>query len=193
MHEKKTGWRQWTLILIFCVDVHMGLDPPYPSTCVHLSLAPSPLRVDVINGWPLRKKYKRTAIPMGRSNNGNESWFSHSCVYCSWPIPHDSRYLDVFKRFCKLLVLLFWQVLTPAMRVSLVENLVSHLKNSQDFIQKRAIRNFHQVDPEYGNMVQTVLDKVKKSQVSSTGNKSLTKLYDQCYQFCEILIQSRSV
>jgi len=26
--EKKRGWRQWTLILIFCVDVHKGLDPP---------------------------------------------------------------------------------------------------------------------------------------------------------------------
>ena len=24
LHEKKTVWRQWTLILIFCVDVHMG-------------------------------------------------------------------------------------------------------------------------------------------------------------------------
>src|SRR6218665_1024395 len=45
--------RQWTLILIFCVDVHMGLDPLPPSTCVHLSLTPSPVRVDVINGWPL--------------------------------------------------------------------------------------------------------------------------------------------
>src|SRR6218665_2565859 len=42
------------LILIFCVDVHMGLDPPPPSTCVHLSLTPSPLRVDVINGWPIK-------------------------------------------------------------------------------------------------------------------------------------------
>ena len=32
----------------------MGLDPPLPpSTCVHLSRTPSPLRVDVINGWPL--------------------------------------------------------------------------------------------------------------------------------------------
>src|SRR6218665_1591670 len=32
----------------------MGLDTP-PSTCVHLSLTPlPPLRVDVINGWPLR-------------------------------------------------------------------------------------------------------------------------------------------
>ena len=30
LHEKKTGWHQWTLFLIFCVDVHMGLDPPSP-------------------------------------------------------------------------------------------------------------------------------------------------------------------
>src|SRR6218665_2388120 len=30
LHEKKTVCRQWTLILIFCVDVHMGLDPPPP-------------------------------------------------------------------------------------------------------------------------------------------------------------------
>ena len=30
LHEKKTGRRQWTLILIFCVDVHMGLDPSSP-------------------------------------------------------------------------------------------------------------------------------------------------------------------
>ena len=52
MHEKKTGWRQWTLILIFCVDVHMGLTPlprPHASTW---AWPPLPLRVDVINGWP---------------------------------------------------------------------------------------------------------------------------------------------
>src|SRR6218665_916018 len=30
LHEKKTVCCQWTLILIFCVDVHMGLDPPPP-------------------------------------------------------------------------------------------------------------------------------------------------------------------
>ena len=30
-----------------------GAGPPSPSTCVHQSLTPSPLRVDVINGWPL--------------------------------------------------------------------------------------------------------------------------------------------
>ena len=42
---------QWTLILIFCVDVHMGLDPLPP---VHMRPPEPdtlPLRVDVINGW----------------------------------------------------------------------------------------------------------------------------------------------
>ena len=42
LYEKKTVRRQWTLLLIFCVDVHMGLDLPPPSTCVHLSLTPPP-------------------------------------------------------------------------------------------------------------------------------------------------------
>src|SRR6218665_3711414 len=32
----------------------MGLDLP-PFTCVHLNLTPLPLRVDVINGWPLMR------------------------------------------------------------------------------------------------------------------------------------------
>ena len=36
LHKKKMGWRQWALILIFCVDVPLEL-----STCVHLSLIPA--------------------------------------------------------------------------------------------------------------------------------------------------------
>ena len=49
LHEKKTG--QWTQILIFCVDVHMGLDPHPP---VHMRPPePDPLSVGIINGWPL--------------------------------------------------------------------------------------------------------------------------------------------
>jgi len=38
----------------FLCGLPHGAGPPSsPSTCVHLSLTPSPLRVDVINGWPL--------------------------------------------------------------------------------------------------------------------------------------------
>src|SRR6218665_609249 len=36
-----------------CGRPHGGWTPLPPSTCIHLSLTPSPLRVDVINGWPL--------------------------------------------------------------------------------------------------------------------------------------------
>src|SRR6218665_694910 len=39
-----------------------GAGPPPPSTCVHLSLIPSPLRVDVINGRPLLPKTGSTHL-----------------------------------------------------------------------------------------------------------------------------------
>jgi len=47
----------------FCVDVHMGLDLPY----VHMHPPePDPLRVDVINGWPLiTSGIKRTDRRLG--------------------------------------------------------------------------------------------------------------------------------
>src|SRR6218665_4058102 len=41
----------------------MGLDPP--STCVHLSLTPSPLRVDIINGWPHTYRIHRDMSSIG--------------------------------------------------------------------------------------------------------------------------------
>src|SRR6218665_3661365 len=53
LHEVKTGSRQWTLIIIFCVDVYnytWGLTP----SPVHMRPPePDPLHVDVINGWLL--------------------------------------------------------------------------------------------------------------------------------------------
>jgi catalase len=62
----------------------------------------------------------------------------------------------------------FWQkVLSPAERTSLVENVASHLKNAQEFIQKRQIRNFSQVDPEFGSRIQQVLDKYNESKGSN--------------------------
>src|SRR6218665_67221 len=52
-----------SIILIFCVEVHTGLDPPTP---VHMHPPePDPLRVDVINGWPhscLYMKGRNTAL-----------------------------------------------------------------------------------------------------------------------------------
>src|SRR6218665_442085 len=60
----------------------MGLDPP--STCVHLSLTPSPLRVDVINGWPLMTYNVIKQFPIFLSS----SFFQSVCVlgYCVLPL-----------------------------------------------------------------------------------------------------------
>src|SRR6218665_1567760 len=74
LHEKKTVCRQWTPILIFCVDVHMGLDSP-----VHMRPPepdPSPLHVDVINGCPLIKNVATTNITDNISINRHLFIFS---------------------------------------------------------------------------------------------------------------------
>src|SRR6218665_3850021 len=91
LHEKKTVCRQWTLILIFCVDVHMGLDPPPPSTCIHLSLIPLPLCVDVINGWPL-SVYKH--FSGAEEVCINTSPAPERCINTFQASPAPEKYLD---------------------------------------------------------------------------------------------------
>ncbi|XP_006002068.1 catalase [Latimeria chalumnae] len=51
------------------------------------------------------------------------------------------------------------QVLKDEERTRLCENIARHLKNAQLFIQKRAVKNFTDVHPEYGARVQALLDK----------------------------------
>ena len=53
------------------------------------------------------------------------------------------------------------QVLTPEGRTNLVTNIANHLKDAQEFIQKRAVRNFSCTDPEYGHRIQELLNKHK--------------------------------
>ena len=48
--KKNTGWCQWALI--FSVDIHMELTPS-PICIRSPEPNPLPLRVDVINGWPI--------------------------------------------------------------------------------------------------------------------------------------------
>ena len=52
LHEKKSMTSVDSKFKFLCGRPH-GAEPPPPSTCVNMSLTPSPLRVDVINGWPL--------------------------------------------------------------------------------------------------------------------------------------------
>jgi catalase len=58
---------------------------------------------------------------------------------------------------------LWRKVLTPDDRTHLVENIAAHLHCAQEFIQQRAVRNFSQADPEYGQRVQEALNRYKKA------------------------------
>jgi len=59
------------------------------------------------------------------------------------------------------------KVLKPEERKRLVENIAGHLKDAQDFLQKRAVSNFSQADPEYGRGIQQLLDAYKKKASSN--------------------------
>lgn len=61
----------------------------------------------------------------------------------------------------------FWRnVLKPEERQRLVENIGNHLINASEFLQKRAVHNFSQADPDYGRGIQQVLDKLNAKRKS---------------------------
>jgi catalase len=52
----------------------------------------------------------------------------------------------------------FWRkVLTEEERERLVRNIAGHLKDASEFIQRRALRNFFQVDKDYGERIAVLL------------------------------------
>nr|CAB3227981.1 catalase-like [Phallusia mammillata] len=55
---------------------------------------------------------------------------------------------------------IFWnKVLNAAEKQRLAENIGNHMKSAQPFIQKRAIANFAASDPNFGAMIQAVIEK----------------------------------
>jgi catalase len=65
----------------------------------------------------------------------------------------------------------FWRkVLTEDERSRLVENIAGHLKNCQEFIQKRTIQIFSLVDPEYGRRIQEAVQKYKPVSTGPASN-----------------------
>lgn len=65
----------------------------------------------------------------------------------------------------------FWrQVLSATEREELAQNIAGHLKDAQEFLQKRAVHNFSQADPEYGARIQHYLDQYNKSDAHSSSN-----------------------
>jgi len=59
------------------------------------------------------------------------------------------------------------KVLKPDEKRRLVENIAGHLKDAQEFLQKRAVYNFSQADPEYGRAIQKLLDAYKSKAKSA--------------------------
>ncbi|GFR66373.1 catalase [Elysia marginata] len=55
------------------------------------------------------------------------------------------------------------KVLSKEERARLVENIAGHLKDAQDFIQKRAVNNFAQADADFGNALRSALAQFQTS------------------------------
>ncbi|XP_040266628.1 catalase [Bufo bufo] len=69
----------------------------------------------------------------------------------------------------------YTKVLSEEERQRLVENIAGHLKDAQLFIQKRAVKNFSDVHPEYGSRVQALLDKYNAEGRSKRTVKTYTQ------------------
>ncbi|KAJ7412776.1 Catalase [Willisornis vidua] len=69
----------------------------------------------------------------------------------------------------------YLKVLNEAERQRLCKNIAEHLKDAQLFIQKRAVKNFTDVDPNYGATIQALLDKYN----AESGKKDVIRTYTQ--------------
>ncbi|CAL8129481.1 unnamed protein product [Orchesella dallaii] len=68
-------------------------------------------------------------------------------------------------------VALYWNnVLTTEQRKRLAANIAGHLKNAQEFLQQRAIKQFSQAHPEYGRMIQQELEAQKSKSLRFTNS-----------------------
>ncbi|XP_078000104.1 catalase-like [Glandiceps talaboti] len=65
----------------------------------------------------------------------------------------------------------FWRkALSEYDREHLVNNIAGHLKDAQDFLQKRAVHNFTQCDPEFGRRLSEALKAFKSQQTPASAN-----------------------
>ncbi len=53
------------------------------------------------------------------------------------------------------------QVLDETAKKNLVDNIADHMKDAQEFIRKRAIKNFASADPEYGRRIEQAIENMK--------------------------------
>ncbi|XP_046606982.1 catalase isoform X1 [Neodiprion virginianus] len=115
--------------------------------------------------------YQRDGAMSFHNQGGAPNYFPNSfsgpkeCPAARTPSFHVSgdvaRYNDDTDNFGQ--PALFWRnVLTKEERQRLVDNIVGHVKNASNFIIERAVKNFTQVDANFGKMLIEGLNKVGK-------------------------------
>jgi len=63
----------------------------------------------------------------------------------------------------------FWtKVLGPEERKHTAANVAGHLVNAQEFLQERAVKMFSQINPEYGQLIQENLKKLKEKRSANS-------------------------
>lgn len=87
-------------------------------------------------------------------------WPNLTCLLNHFELvfPFYFVHLLIFYRFIFIL-----KVLDDEAKQHLVENIVGHLKNAQEFLQKRTVANFSQVHPDFGSRLAEGLQKAKVS------------------------------
>jgi len=88
----------------------------------------------------------------------NKKWAQHVDTITGDVARHDSSNDDNFSQVTD-----FWKnVLKPAERERLVDNIASHLCNAQQFIQDRAVTNFSKVHADFGSQLKVKLEHYRK-------------------------------
>lgn len=94
--------------------------------------------------------------------SGHSQW--HSDSVCGQVAKYETGREDNFSQ-CGVF---FREVLDDGARDRLTSNIAGHLVNAQEFIQERAIANFSQVDPAYGELIQTKIRRLKAGRSKPT-------------------------
>lgn len=88
----------------------------------------------------------------------SKKWAQHVDTLTGDVARHDSSNDDNFSQATD-----FWKnVLKPAERERLVDNIASHLCNAQQFIQDRAVTNFSKVHADFGSQLKGKLEHYRK-------------------------------
>jgi len=154
----------------------------YPDTHRH-RLGPNYAQIPVNCPYQVRRTNYLRDGPMNVHNQGNSpNYFPNSfggaketleTDISSFNVSGDVQRYDSADEDNFSQADLFWtKTLKPDERKRLAENIAGHLKHAQQFLQDRAVKNFSQVNPEFGRMIREGLNKNGKGSSSHYQSQS---------------------